>query len=412
MTSMSLERQEQSGAATHNRYDVVVVGAGPYGLSTAAHLLAHTSQVAVFGKPLELWRDAMPHNMLLRSYWWATSLSDPDHRYSFARYFQEHERASSYPLPKSVFVEYGLWFQRHAVPQVDETFVTKLSRREDSFEALLADGRSVQSRAVVMAPGLGSYVHVPTTYDHLPPELVSHTSHHVAFECFAGKRLAIIGAGQAALETAALAYECGAEVHVVSRRAIRWLREGAVDGRTLWQRLRAPKAGISPGWFNWGLEHFPYVFQQLPRSAKDSLLHGKGSYGPAGAAWLKPRLLGKVVLHEPQHVQSVREADDGAILEFADQTHLHVDHIIVGTGYRVNINRLPMLDPALLKHIQTYQQAPILNQHFESSVPGLYFLGLSSVLSCGPLYRFVIGTDAAARRITEAITQQSMGVSR
>jgi FAD-dependent urate hydroxylase len=56
-------------------YDVVV-GAGPYGLSTAAHLLGYGLKVSVFGTPFQLWRENMPRGMLLRSYWWATNLSD------------------------------------------------------------------------------------------------------------------------------------------------------------------------------------------------------------------------------------------------------------------------------------------------------------------------------------------------
>jgi hypothetical protein len=172
------------------------------------------------------------------------------------------------------------------------------------------------------------------------------------------------------------------------------------------ERLLSPKAGIAPGWFNWHLEHFPYFFQRLPRSKKDRLMRGIASYGPMGAAWLKPRVVGKVLLHELQHVQQVKEVDDGVILTLSNSKSLKADHVILGTGYRMNIKNLPMLHSSVLSGVRTYHNAPILNTRFESSVPGLYFVGLSSVSSCGPLYRFVVGTHAAAWRVASSIARQ------
>lgn len=157
---------------------------------------------------------------------------------------------------------------------------------------------------------------------------------------------------------------------------------------------------------NWGLEHFPYVFQRLPRATKDDLLRGRGRYGPAGAHWLKDRIVKKVRLHELQRVQELKEIDDRAALKLASGETLEADHIILGTGYRMDLNKLSMLHSSLISKVQTYQGAPVLNNCFESSVPGLYFLGFSSVSSCGPLYRFVVGTDAAARRVAGTIARQ------
>ena len=125
-----------------------------------------------------------------------------------------------------------------------------------------------------------------------------------------------------------------------------------------------------------------------------------------GAAWLKPRIVGKVLLHESQQVQQVREVDDGVLLRLSNDRALKADHVILGTGYRVDIKNLPMLHPSLLAEIQTYLNAPILNNRFESSVPGLYFVGFSSVSSCGPLYRFVVGTQATAQRIVSSIVEK------
>ncbi len=402
--SLNIQKPQDEVPVTYA--DVVVVGAGPYGLSTAAHLLAKGLKVAIFGRPLSLWRENMPKGMLLRSFWWASNLSDPQKKYNFEHYFQECNVPALYPLPIETFIDYGLWFQKQCVPNVDETFITSIEDLKDRFEITLEDGRIVHCRVVVMAPGLHYYFYSPAMYDHLSPQVVSHTAVYQNFDAFAGKRVAIIGGGQSALETAALLHESGANVHVLSRHSIHWLNEEKVEGRSLWARVRYPKAGIAPGWFNWGIENAPYIFQQLPRATKDRLMLGRGRYGPAGADWLKRRIFNMISLRENIHVNEVQETAAGAVLKLSDATELHVDHIMLATGYRVNIWKLPMLHATLVSRIQTYRDAPILNNHFESNIPGLYFVGLSAMSSFGPFYRFVVGTDATARRVANAVAHQ------
>ena len=408
--SQSIEMQQKNYNTPITQYDAVIVGAGPYGLATAAHLSAQGLNVISFGKPMQLWREHMPKGMLLRSFWWATNISDPKKLYGleqFAQATDQPERVTD-PAACETIVDYGLWFYQQAVPNADQTYVRTIEQQENQFTLTLEDERTITSKTVVMAPGLAYYVHRPPEYSHLPESVLSHTADHSSFEHFAGKSIAIIGGGQSALETAALAHESGAHVQLIARSPLVWIEGDPKfpEYRPLLERLRNPKAGIAPGWFNWYLEHFPYLFQSLPRATKDRILRGRGSYGPMGAAWLKPRVVGQVDLHELQSIEQIRDRDNGVEITLSNKKVLNADHVIFGTGYRADIKRLPMLHPDLLPQIKTFRDTPILSGTFESSMPGLYFIGYTSVLSCGPFYRFIVGTDAAARQVTRAISRR------
>lgn len=390
-------------------YDVVVLGAGPYGLSVAAHLLGQGLNVAIFGKTMELWHTIVPKGMLLRSYWWATDLSDPQKQFDLAHYFSAHNLQPFDPVPGEMIADYGHWFQQHAVPSVDDTYIQTIEQKDGAFAITLVDGRVITSVNVVMAPGVQYFINRPSEYDHLPKELVSHTADHHTFDDLAGKSVVMIGGGQSAMESAALAYESGVQVQLVSREALVWIKDPAAfpTHRPFIERLKAPKAGIAPGWFNWIEETFPYGFQRLPRSTKDRLLGGSLSHGPMGSSWLKPRLIGKVPLYEQISVEEVKEADGGLVLTLSNKKTLKADHLILGTGYRPDLKRLPMLGSSLFPHIREYQGSPVLTNHFESTIPGLYFVGFSSFKSCGPYYRFVVGTGAAARRVASSAAQRA-----
>jgi cation diffusion facilitator CzcD-associated flavoprotein CzcO len=389
-------------------YDAVVVGAGPYGLSTAAHLIGRGLRVAVFGKPMGLWRDHMPDGMLLRTHGWATHLSDPQHSYTFETFASETHASISYPIPRATFVEYGLWFQRRAVPMVDATFVSSIERDADGFALTLADGRQVTSTAVVMAMGVASYAHRPALYDHLPASLVSHSCEHRDFSRFSGKQIIVVGGGQSAIECAALLHEAGAAVHVVARRAIEWRSPDRTDQRTTAERIMAPRATIAPGWDNWCLDRLPSAFYHLPQWAKDRYtLHASGV-----SDWLRHRIIGKVSLHEAQTILAIDAKGDAAVATTWDGNTLWADHVILATGYDVDLDKLTIISSSLRRSIRTMHGTPLLTPWFESTVPGFYFSGLTSLRAFGPIYRFVAGCGPAARRAARAIARRREARSR
>jgi len=387
-------------------FDVVVVGAGPYGLSAAAHLLGRGLRVAVFGRTLEMWRDHMPNGMLLRSHRWATNLSDPRQDHGFEQFARDARRDLRYPVPLQTFIEYGVWFQQRAVPDVDETYVSSIEHQDTRFLLTLQDGREVESQAVVMAIGPYYYANRPEPFTGLPAELVSHSSDHRDFRRFKARDVVVIGGGQSAIESAALLHEAGAAVQVVARRLIQWLEPDRSGTRSILERIVAPDASIAPGWLNWVWDRMPVLFYRLPQPWKNKY---NAKYHSGATDWLRSRVLRKVTLRERRMVTKVEVAHERLKATISDGATVSADHIILATGYTVDVNRLTMIHPSLRAEIETHRASPILSHWFESSVPGLYFVGLTSVHAFGPLYRFVAGCGAAARRVAGAIARGRVG---
>src|SRR3954467_1795997 len=194
--------------------EIAVVGAGPYGLAAAGHLLAAGHRVQVFGVPMGYWEDNMPARMLLRSPWRASSIARPGGAFSLATYERRRSAPFQRPVPRADFVAYGRWYAREAVGAVDERRVTRVRARNGGFALELADGDSLSVRRAVLAPGLAAAQWQPNPFSRLPPGLVSHTADERDLSRFAGRRLLVVGGGQSAVESAVLACEEGADVRL------------------------------------------------------------------------------------------------------------------------------------------------------------------------------------------------------
>ncbi|MFF1795368.1 FAD-dependent oxidoreductase [Kitasatospora sp. NPDC058263] len=398
---------------THRRLPIAVVGAGPYGLATAAHLAARGSDLRVFGEPMAGWRDHMPAGMFLKSTPRASNISAPAPGHRLA----DHRTAlgvapvgDRYPVPIAEFIAYGDWFQQRCVPGVERCAVLGIGYDHGVLRLRLDTGEELRSRAVVLATGLRAFAHVPGELAALRESgLGSHTSDHADLGRFAGRRVAVVGAGQSALESAALLAEAGARPTLVARTAR--LRFGTAPGadlpgeRPAAVRARYPGTELGPGWNLFGYCRAPWAFRHLPDDVRAGRV--RTVLGPAGAWWLRERVedAGVPVLTGCS-VESARERAGAVRLRLRGLTGaLEVDHVLAATGYRVDVERLDLLDPGLRRAVRrTADGAPRLTGGFESSVPGLYFTGLAAANSFGPLLRFVCGTDFAARRITAAVT--------
>ncbi|MEU9127232.1 FAD-dependent oxidoreductase [Kitasatospora sp. NPDC048540] len=393
---------------------VTVIGAGPYGLAVAAHLKGRGIPMRILGEPMDSWRSRMPVGMYLKSTPRASSISDPWGRFRLEDYRIQAGRplgGDQHPIPIEEFISYGEWFERTCVPEVERTKVLRLRYEDGRFTLLLDTGETFTSAAVVLATGLQPYAWVPPVLQPLVDAgLASHPNAHVDLAKFAGQRVAIVGAGQSALESAALLHEADARPTVVARtHELLFGVPPETDqdhDRPLTSRLAGPGSPLGPGWGLLAFSRLPAAFRYLPdrrraRSVRTVL-------GPAGAWWLRDRVDGRVPVLTGHTLESSEADDSTAVLRLLGPTRtVEADHVLAATGYRVDVERIGLLDEPVLRALRlTPQGAPRLSAGFESSVPGLYFSGLSAADSFGPLLRFVAGTGFAARRISAAVASK------
>jgi FAD-dependent urate hydroxylase len=386
--------------------DVAIVGAGPYGLSLAAHLRAAGVSVRHFGMPMELWQSAMPEGMYLKSQGFASNLSSPDGEHTLEAFCAATGRPyASYGLPVSLdtFVAYGKWFQRELVPDLEETMVADVTPADGSYDITLADGRQTRARRVVVAAGVQHFPSVPEQLAGLPHSVCTHSSQHTDLSSFRGRKVVVLGAGQSALESAALLHESGANVYLVARKPdIRWNGAPLPLDRPLWQRMREPEAGLGSGWSTWFYSGHPDLFRHLPESSR--IMRARTALGPAGAPWLRARVENQFPILQGHTVTWIKAEGDGVVLGLEGPgvvtRDLAADHVIAATGYRSDIARFAFLGDRLRSDLKTVAGTPVVDRHYQSSVSGLYFIGPVVAPTFGPVMRFVFGSAHAASTVS------------
>jgi len=389
--------------------DIAIIGAGPYGLSVTAHLRTIKGlEVCTFGEPLCFWQRNMPTGMLLRSGWVASQIADPNQSLTLETFQTTSRNPISRPVPLDRFIQYGLWYQRQAAPDLDQRKIVRVESHQKGFRLILGDGETVISRRVVVAAGIGSFVRRPPEFADVPPSLASHTSEHRELRQFAGKQVLVIGSGQSALESAALLHEGGAKVEIVARaRQIRWLG-GSVSktlshGSGLLSRLLYAPTDVGPAGIS-QLVARPSLLRPLPRSIRNWLRWR--CVRPAGAHWLIGRLQ-NVPTNLGRSIVSAAPVGERVKVSLDDGSKRTIDHVLLGTGYRVDISKYDFLAPELTKAINRFHGYPRLQAGFESSVPGLHFVGAPAIWSFGPLMQFVVGTHYASRSLLRHISRKT-----
>ena len=360
---------------------------------------------------MDSWRAHMPKGMLLKSDGFASNLSDPDGRLTLRQFCTERGikyADTGFPISLETFTEYGLAFKERIVPEVEDTTVSAIERRRYGYLVRMDDGEIVKAQKVVLAVGITHFEYVPETLAHLPPEFLSHSATHSEVAVFSGRGVVVIGAGSSGLDWAGLLHEAGVSVQLVARqRSLKFHGKPSDKPRSLWQRIQKPQTGLGRGWRSSFYAKAPALFHHLPESLRLEVT--RRTLGPSGGWFIKDKVIGKVPILlgykvlgaqvRGNHVQLRLEAQDGT------ERVIVADHIIAATGYRVDVRRLTFLSSDIRSKLQTVEHTPILSSNFESSVPGLYFVGIAAANSFGPVMRFAFGADFAARTVAKTLTK-------
>ena len=393
--------------------DVAIIGAGPYGLSIAAHLRVRSVDFRIFGNPMHTWLTHMPKGMRLKSEGFASSLYDPDSEFTLAQYCRQEGIPYSdigLPVPLETFTSYGLAFQRRFVPELENKVVVKIERSSEGFQLGLGNGEIVGARRVVMAVGLSHYEYVPPVLSELPEEFLSHSARHHVLDQFKGREVAVVGAGASALDVAALLHHAGASVQVVARKpAIRFHDPPEQLAPSLIERLRMPPTGIGPGWKLWWCTNAPWLFRHMPEQFRLDAV--RRVLGPAPGWFIKEQVVGKVPFNLGVTITQAIVQNGRVSLQLTDgagtQRTLVTDHVIAATGYKVDLRRLTFVCANVMAEIRSVEHTPVLSSNFQSSVPGLYFVGTSAANTFGPLLRFAFGARFTAERLSRHLAKSA-----
>ena len=376
---------------------MLIIGAGPYGLAAGSYAQRLGLECLVVGDPMSFWRDHMPSGMKLRS---PTSWHlDAAGELTFERFLQvrnlKPEDVS--PISLGLYLEYAEWFQEQSEIDVQHSYVENLERLPGgpyAFGARLDDGNEIGARRVLAATGLTQYKNIPDDLAALLPQgSYAHTCDYVDFSPLRDKRCLIVGGRQSAFEWAALINEdAGSEIHLVYRHDTPAFTGSDWD----WIDELMDRTRETPGWFK--------QIQQEERDQIYQRLWGEGRLKLE--PWLYPRIQGDNVHLWPNTcITGGREDADGSVAVSLDNGNtLEVDQIILATGYRVELGREPYLrDPSIANSLKVEEGFPVLDDQFQSDIPGLYFTGQAATRDFGPFFGFGIGCPAAAWVIGNAL---------
>lgn len=387
--------------------EVVIVGAGPYGLSISTHLRGRDVDHLIVGRPMDAWRSHMPAGMYLKSEPYGSDMSSPQTEYDLDGYSRSKriegiERGT--PLPLGQFLDYSEWYIEHLVPDISDVTASEITAVDGGFQVAFADAEPVEAKSVVIATGVLPHRYIPPELSSLPSDLVSHTSDHRLFDEFRGRRVAVVGTGSSALETAALLHEAGGEAVIVKR-----CPDGPIWGtraRPLTPLVRLRNNKLCEGW-KCPLWNSPTAFRRLPQDMR--VEKARTVLGPLGAWWLRPRVEGVIEIVGPTNLRDAQPRGSGIRLQLdgPNQSSLDVDHVIAGTGFRVDLARLTFLPEDLRARVTTRDGYPVLTRASESTVPGLYFVGAPAAYGLGPSMRFIAGTHNVAPQLARSVARRA-----
>ncbi len=376
---------------------LLIIGAGPFGLAMAAYARHYRIDHLLLGKTMDFWNSNMPKGMYLRSgcdWHYDPFNEDTIERYLETRYLKP---ADVEPLALDLYLSYCEWFLKQKAIEVHPAWVQQLNFCNSTlpfFEVVLEDGNTIPARNVVLALGFRYFKNVPEPYLNLFPKgKFAHTCDLVDFSPLKGKRVLIIGGRQSAFEWSALINEAGAENIYLSYR-------------------HATPSFLKSDW-TWvnstvdAIETDPGGFRQLTAEEKERVNQRLWTEGRLKLEpWLAARITNERTKLFPQTlVAACRETSNGALeVRLDDGTSLAIDQIVLATGYKVNVSQIPLLAAGnILPQLEIQNGFPVLDEHFQSNLPGLFFTSICAVQDFGPYFAFTVSVRTSAKLIGSAL---------
>ena len=389
--------------------DVLIIGAGPFGLSISTHLRNRGIEHTIVGRPLNTWRVHMPLGLFLKSEPHGSVIHAPVKGYDIASYCKLHgfddyvDRVG--PLSLERFLGYADWFAKELVPDIKDLTVTKITPRDGGFQVEFAEDAPMFARQVVVATGLMPYARVPRELSHLPSDLMTHSKEWGDLSVLGGKRVAVLGGGQSSLQTAALLHEAGADVHVIVRKPEIFWEKSVTQEIGLLDYIKSPPVVLCDGWacVAYGV---PDVFRLMPHKMR--IHKALSTFGPSGAWWLRERVEGVVDVMNSHSLKSAEAHGSGVRLHLNGPkvSTFDADHVIAGTGFNVDVKALPFMSEAIRANLKTDVKFARVDRAGQSSVPGLYFAGVHTMTSLGPGARFIAGTHHMSAQTVSSIARR------
>jgi len=377
--------------------DLLIIGAGPYGLAMASYAQHQKIDYLVIGRSMDFWKSNMPAGLLLRSPLdWQI---DPFGLHTIENYAKRKglNKDQVEPISRDFFIGYAEWFQKEKSIEVLPSFVERLDRSNNRFEALLDSEETVVSKFVLVAPGFRNFRHIPEEFNKIfPSEQLYHSCDLVSFQAIKGRQVLVIGGRQSALEWATLMSEQGAAaVHVSHRHETPKFEQSDWS----WVKKLVERTVATPGWY-----------RRLSAQEKDNIdrrfwAEGRLKLEP----WLGPRINNCTVKLWPgsRVIACSKLGKDELEVKLDVGKVLNVDHVILATGYKVDLSQIPYLCKGnILKEISAKNGYPVLDESFQTNIPGLFFTSLPATQDFGPFFGFVIGSPAAAIIIGSSVENQ------